>query len=66
MKMKIYGKIERVYVTTTDGYINVITSEMTYRFEGIRCCPIRVLAWIKLHPEKCQNVAYISEFCYDD
>ena len=42
-------KIQRVYITTTDGYINVITPDKIYRYEGIGCCPKQVVKWMKEH-----------------
>lgn len=56
------NKIIKVYVTKVDGYINVITANMLYRFEGIGCCPKNIKAWMKNHPDKCYNTNSLAGF----
>ena len=56
------SNIVKVYVTKVDGYINVITDRMLYRFEGIKYCPKNVKAWMKNHPDKCYNTNSLTMF----
>lgn len=57
-------EIKEVYETTTDGFINVVTLGMIYRYEGLALCPKYVKDWIKAHPDKVKKV-YTSDQ-YDD
>ena len=56
------NKIIKVYVTKVDGYINVITTDMLYRFKGISYCPKNIRTWMKNHPNKCYNSKSLLAF----
>lgn len=65
-KVKMYGKLEKVFRTTSDGYINVVTSEMTYRFKGWELVPNRVKKWLKNNMNKYSEVTFLSQFSYEE
>lgn len=46
-------KIEKVYRSTTDGFIVIITPHITYRYEGMNLVPNHIKKWIKANPDKC-------------
>ena len=45
-------EIREVYETSVDGFINVVTLGMIYRYEGIALCPKYVRDWMKRNPDK--------------
>lgn len=58
----IIKNIIKIYTTTNDGFINVVTPKVTYRHEGPVCYPKSVLDWMKKNPNKC----YETVGSYDD
>ena len=54
--MRVYGNIYKVVETIYDGYFNVYTDKMIYKFEGKALVPKKVLNWMTENPNKCKQV----------
>ena len=55
-------EIKEVYISTTDGFINVVTLEMLYRYEGLALCPKHIKDWMKNHPDKVKSISTTHQF----